>query len=179
MTKNRRGLFAGVAVSAAIFLAVIYYCVLPPVLFRYHLRIASAFCKRVATLPQLELADFASRCDLLWSERGGSAQGDITDTNILNRFMLLGHRPEIIYVDSHMVSVHFLRSGRSGAIVNWMDHSQWGEPVWKLETAAGDIGGGVLYVAAKRLEYQIGSPSGSQPIRPETNQTSAAAGSGR
>jgi hypothetical protein len=45
-----------------------------------------------------------------------------------------------------MVSVNYLRAApRSGAMVQWTDYSQWGEPIWKLMAIYGDTGGGVVY----------------------------------
>jgi hypothetical protein len=143
---------------------------------------ASAFCRQVAALPQSELADFASRCGSLWAEKGGhSAQWtSISESNILTRFTLAGRKPEVIYVDDHMVSANYLRAApRSGAMVQWTDYSQWGEPTWKLRAVYGDTGGGVVYERDKTRGESDGSANGSQPVRSGTNQSSAAANPGR
>lgn len=145
---NRRAAIIALAIVLAAFSAVV---VAPVISFRCRMAKAATFCRTVEGLPQHILREYALQCHRLWSETAAQspAESDINDTNILSRFMLAGALPESIYRNSYMLSVSYVESGRLAAFVNWIDCSQWGQHVWKLETHCGDTGGNVLFVKEK------------------------------
>lgn len=153
-------------------------------LHRHRVAKARAFCQSVADLPRGDLAAFASRCSRLMSEKNGApdVQEAITNSNVLREFELVGEFPQIVYVSSRHICLHYLRPWRYDAMIWWgEEYSESGDGslAWELRAVSGDRIGPVIYLLEKRDGEQIGPADGSQPFRPETNRASGAAGSRR
>ncbi len=151
---------------------------------RFRIARTAAFCEAVGALPTADLADFASRCDLLMWERGGpGAEHDfIRDPKILDRFALVRRTPYEIVVDKGDVIFKYFHGHWS-----YSDVLIWGEDldprdghkIRVLRIAYGSSGSRVLCERQGGHGERDGAANRSQPVHSEKIQDPARAGYGR
>ena len=115
----------------------------------WHTHKCAIFCRKVASLPQEDLAVYASRCDALLATNTQSLIST-RDKGTLNQFVLLGKTPELIDIFPRRVTVHYLGVQRLAARIDWQDYSQWGDPTWKLTGTPCDTTGYIVIYQRKK-----------------------------
>jgi hypothetical protein len=139
-TRSRVGLLliAGLGLLVAI----------PYGVLRYRVAKSAAFCDAVEALPRTELEQFASRCDRLLVERGGSEAKLqlISDPNTLAQFVLAGRRPYEIVLGKGTVGIKYIKGNwRYSTLAIWdEDWSASGEAMRVLKITYGTYGWRVL-----------------------------------
>jgi hypothetical protein len=163
--------------------ALVLLLAVPFGVLRYRVAKSRAFCDAVEALPRSELDQFASRCDRLMRQRGGPEAGleIIADTNVLAQFALAGKRPYEVVLEKGTVGLKYIGGDwRYSTIAFWEeDCSSNGDPIRVLKITYGTYGWRILSQRAAGHGEPDGAANRSQPVRLDTNRTSAAAGSGR
>jgi len=149
---------------------------------QYRIAKSRAFCDAVEALPRSELDQVASRCDRLMRERGGPEAGleFIRDGSTLAQFALAGKTPYEIVLEKGTVGIKYVGGNwRYSSIAIWgEDYSSNGDPIRILKITYGTYGWRILSRRESGPGERGGAANRSQPLSPETNQTSRAAGSG-
>lgn len=117
---------------------------------QWHAYQIRTFCKEVASLPNHELADVASRCDTLLAATRKSTGVDshgyasIRDREILLKFTLAGKVPEAIQISPRGLSIHYLGEARLAARIDWVASDNFERSPQLLWTVPGDFGASAM-----------------------------------
>src|ERR1035438_6744168 len=149
----------------------------------YKIGRTARFCAAVASLPAIELSEVASQCDRLMWERGGPEAGlqFIHDSNVLSQFRLIGREPYEVVVEKGTVALKYHQGHwRYSDLLVWgEDYSSDGDRIRSLRIIYGAGASQMLCQRSGPHGEPDGAANRSQPFRSQTNQASAAAGSGR
>ncbi len=163
--------------------ALLLVAAVPFGVLQFRVAKSRAFCDAVEALPRSELDQVASRCDRLMREHGGPEAGleFIQDASTLAQFALAGKTPYEIVLEKGTVVIKYIDGNwRYSTIAVWEeDYSSNGDQIRVLKITYGTYGWRILSQRDGGHAEPDGAPNRSQSIRPSTNQTSVAAGSGR